>query len=120
MALLDTLLAFALGLVVGAFGIYVGGRVVTDIDDYTYAIITALLGAIAWAIADALVGGIVLLGPVLVLAVWILVISFRYPGGITNAVLIGLVAWVVTLLVGYALTAGLGLARPDAIGIPGV
>lgn len=119
MALLDTVLAFALGLVVGSFGIYVGGRVVTDIDDFAYAVMTALLGAIAWAIADALVGGIVLLGPILVLVIWIAFISFRYPGGLGNAILIGLVAWLVTLAVGYVLTAVLGVATPDAIGIPG-
>jgi hypothetical protein len=37
---------FAASLLTGALGIYVGVCVVVDHDDYTYAIVTALIGAV--------------------------------------------------------------------------
>lgn len=46
MAFVDSLVVFVVSLLVGALGIYLGARVITDYDDYTYAIVTALIGAI--------------------------------------------------------------------------
>ena len=46
MALLDSVIVFVVSLLVGALGIYVAARVITDYDDYTYAIVTALIASL--------------------------------------------------------------------------
>jgi len=118
MALIDSLIVFVVSLLVGAFGIYVGARVITQYDDYTYAIVTALLGAVIWAIVGFLFGWIPLLGPLLVLIAYVTVINFRYPGGWGNAILIALIAWIASLVVLYVL-ALFGVGGFEAIGVPG-
>ena len=116
---LASIVVFVISLLIGAFGIYVGARVVVDADDYTYAIITALLGAIVWAVAGLFVGWIPLLGPLLVLIAYIAVINWRYPGGWIDAIVIALIAWLAILIVLYVL-AILGITEFDAVGVPGV
>lgn len=119
MALVDSLVVFVVSLLVGALGIYVGARVVTGREDYTYAIVTALFGAIIWAVVGFLFGWIPLLGPLLVLVAYVGVINYRYPGGWGDAILIAFVAWLTVLVVLYAL-AFLGVSTFDAVGVPGV
>lgn len=119
MALVDSLVVFVVSLLVGALGIYVGDRVVTGREDYTYAIVTALLGAIIWAVVGFLFGWIPLLGPLLVLVAYVGVINYRYPGGWGDAILIAFVAWLTVLVVLYAL-AFLDVSTFDAVGVPGV
>lgn len=119
MALIDSIIVFVVSLLVGALGIYVAARVVTDYEDYTYAILTALIGAIIWAIAGFLFGWIPLLGPLLVLIAYVAVINYRYPGGWVNAILISLVAWIASIVVLYLL-ALVGIGAFEAVGVPGV
>ncbi|MBV0923574.1 hypothetical protein KTS45_05110 [Halomicroarcula limicola] len=118
MALLDSLVVFLVSLLVGALGIYVGARVVAGHDDYTYAIVTALLGAVVWGVVGFFFGWIPFLGPLLVLLAYVAVINARYPGGWGNAILIALIAWVASLAVLYLL-ALVGIAGFDAVGVPG-
>ncbi|MBX0293738.1 hypothetical protein [Haloarcula nitratireducens] len=118
MALLDSVVVFLVSLLVGALGIYVGARVVAGYDDYTYAIVTALLGAIVWGVVGFFFGWIPFLGPLLVLLAYVAVINARYPGGWGNAILIALLAWVASLVVLYLL-ALVGIAGFDAVGVPG-
>jgi len=118
MALVDSAIVFVVSLLVGGLGIYVGARVVTGEADYTYAIVTALLGAIIWAVVGFLFGWIPLLGPLLVLLAYVAVINYRYPGGWVKAILIALVAWVATVVILYVL-AVVGVGTFEAIGIPG-
>ena len=119
MALLDTLIVFVVSLLIGALGIYIGARVVSDVEDYTYAIVTALIGAIVWAVVAFFLGWIPLLGPLLALLAYIAVINARYPGGWLNAIAISLIAWVASLIVLYVLGV-LGIASFEAFGVPGV
>ena len=119
MALIDNVIVFVVSLLIGALGIYVGARLMADVDDYTYAIITALVGAIVWAVAAYLVGWIPLLGPLLVLAAYVGVIHWRYPGGVGEAVGIALVAWVTAFVVLYVLSL-VNVIAPEAMGVPGV
>ena len=107
-----------ISLLLGALGIYVGARAVVDAQEYSHALVTALIGAIVWAIAGFFVGWIPLLGPLLVLIAYVSVIHLRYPGGWTAAAMIGLLAWVTVLVVLYALAA-LGLTGFEAVGVPG-
>ena len=119
MALVDSLVVFLVSLLVGALGIYVGAAVVTGREDYTYAVVTALVGAVVWAIVGFLFGWIPLLGPLLVLVAYVAVINYRYPGGWGDAVLVAFVAWLTVLVVLYVL-AFLGASSFDAVGVPGV
>lgn len=119
MALVDSLVVFVVSLLIGALGIYVGARVIVDRDDYTYALVTALLGAIVWGLVGFFVGWIWLLGPVLVLLAYVTVIHLRYPGGFIDAAGIALIAWLASVLVLYVL-AVLQITTFEAVGVPGV
>lgn len=119
MALVDSLIVFVVSLLVGALGIYVAARAFTDYDNYTYAIGTALIGAIIWAIVGFLFGWIPLLGPLVVLIAYVAAINYRYPGGWVNAALISLVAWIASVIVLYLL-AFVGIGAFEAVGVPGV
>ena len=117
--MIDSLVVFVVSLLIGAFGIFVGAKVVVDTEDYTYALITALIGAIVWAVVGFFLGWIPLLGPLVVLVAYVAVINARYPGGWIDAALVALVAWVSVVVVLYLLAA-LGLSGLGAVGIPGV
>lgn len=118
MALVDTLVVFVVSLLIGALGIYVGARVIVDVEDYVYAIVTALIGAIVWAIVGFFLGWIPFLGALLALIAYLAVINYRYPGGWVNAILIALIAWIASAVVLYVL-AFLGLVSFGALGVPG-
>jgi len=118
MAVINSIIVFVVNLLIGALGIYVGARVISDYDDYTYAIVTALIGAIVWAVVSLFVGWIPLLGPILVLIAYVAIINWRYPGGWVDAILIALVAWIAVLVVVYVLAA-VGLTSFGAVGVPG-
>jgi hypothetical protein len=119
MALLDSIVLFVVSLLVGALGIYVGARVVSDVDDYSHAIVTALVGAIVWTVVATLVGWIPLLGPLLALLAYVGVINYQYPGGWGNAIVIALIAWIAAVIVVVVLGA-LEIVALDAVGVPGV
>ncbi|WP_120243887.1 hypothetical protein [Halopiger aswanensis] len=117
--MIDNLIVFGVSLLIGALGIYVGAKVIVDAADYTYAIITALIGAIIWGVVGLFLGWIPLLGPLLVFVAYLAVINARYPGGWVDAAAITLIAWVSVLVVLYVL-AVLGVTAFDAVGVPGV
>lgn len=110
-----SIVAFLVALLVGGLAIYISARVVADVDDYSHAVITALLGAIAWALTS----WIPLIGPIIALIAWVWVINWRYPGGWVDAAIIGVVAWVSALVILYVLNAVLNLGV-GAFGVPGV
>lgn len=114
MAVLDLIIGFVVSLLIGAFGIYVGASVITDIQDYEYAIITALVGSLVWWLVAAIVP---LVGSILALVAWIYIINVRYPGGWGNAIGIGLVAYVTTWVVLYALQM-FDIITAGALGVP--
>jgi hypothetical protein len=113
--IIGSLVAFVIALLIGGLAIYVSARLVAGVDDYSHAVITALIGAIAWA----LTAWIPLIGPVIALIVWVAVINWRYPGGWVQAAIIGLAAWVSALVILFVVNSILGLGI-GAFGIPGV
>ncbi|SIS01828.1 hypothetical protein [Natronorubrum thiooxidans] len=117
--MIDNLIVFVVSLLIGAVGIYTGAKVIVDAENYTYAIVTALLGAIVWSIVGFFLGWIPLLGPLLVFIAYLAVINARYPGGWVDAAAITIVAWLGVLVVLYVL-ALVGATGFDAIGVPGV
>lgn len=119
MALVDSLVVFVVSLLVGALGIYLGASVITDVQDYTYAIVTALVASLVWVVVAFFFGWIPLLGPIIALIAYVAVLNYRYPGGWFDAVGIALIAWVASLVVLYVL-ALLNLATFEAVGVPGV
>lgn len=119
MAIVDSIVVFVVSLLIGALGIYAGARVITDRDDYTYAVVTALVGALVWVVVALFVGWIPFLGPLLALLAYVTVINFRYPGGYVDAIAISLVAWIASLLVLYVLAAA-GVSTFEAVGVPGL
>lgn len=118
MAIVDTLIVFVVSLLVGATGIYVGARVITNTDDFSKAVVTALVGAIVWAIVGLFFGWIPLLGPLLALIAYLAVVKWQYPGGWVNAIGIALIALVTSLVVLYVM-ALVGLIGFEALGVPG-
>lgn len=119
MAVVNSIIVFVVSLLMGALAIYLAARVITDYENYTYAVVTALIGAIIWAIVGFLFGWIPFLGPLLVLIAYVAVINYRYPGGWVNAILISLIAWIASIVVLYLL-ALIGIGAFEAIGVPGV
>ncbi|ARS90194.1 hypothetical protein [Natrarchaeobaculum aegyptiacum] len=117
--MIESLIVFVVSLLIGALGIYLGAMVIVDAEDYTYAIITALIGAVVWAVVGFFLGWIPLLGPVLVFIAYLAVINTRYPGGWIDAAAITIVAWLSVLVVLYVL-AFLGVTGFEAAGVPGV
>lgn len=113
MALIGSVVSFVVALLVGGLAIYVGGRILTDTDDYSHAVVTALLGAIAWALTS----WIPLVGFIIALIAWVWVINWRYPGGWFQAATIGVVAWIASLVILYFLNDLFDLGV-EALGIP--
>ncbi|MEF8791621.1 MAG: hypothetical protein V5A61_15955 [Haloarculaceae archaeon] len=111
---LGSLVAFVVALLIGGLAIYTSARLVVDVDDYGHAVVTALVGAIGWALTE----WIPLIGPLIALVVWIGVINWRYPGGWVRAAVIGLGAWISALVVLLIVNSVLGLGI-GAFGVPG-
>lgn len=108
------LVGFVIALLIGGLAIHLGARFVVEVDDYSRAVVTAFVGAVAWA----LTAWIPLFGPIIALIVWVGVINWRYPGGWTKAALIGGVAWIAALVILYLVNAVFRLGV-DAFGVPG-
>lgn len=113
--IVGSIVAFVIALLIGGLAIYISARLVVDVDDYSHAVITAVLGAIGWA----LTAWIPLFGPLIALIVWVAVINWRYPGGWVKAAIIGLGAWISALVILWVVNTVFGLGI-GAFGVPGV
>ncbi|UPV73442.1 hypothetical protein M0R89_12920 [Halorussus limi] len=118
---LNFVIGFVVSLLIGAFGIYVGARVIADRNDYEYAVLTALVGAFVWWLITGLFGIIPFagefIGAVLGLVAWVYVINARYPGGWGSAIGIGVVAWLAVWVVLVVLES-LEIIASGALGVP--
>ena len=114
---LETLIVFLVSLLIGALAIYVGARVIVGVDNYSYAIVTALIAAIVWGVVAFFLYWIPLIGPLAALIAYLAVIRLRYPGGWINAIAITLIAWLTVLIINVILGAA-GIVSFDAIGVP--
>ncbi len=112
---IGSIVAFVVALLVGGLAIYLSARFVVDVNDYSHAVVTALLGALGWALTS----WVPLVGPLIALVVWVGVINWRYPGGWMKAAVIGGGAWVAALLVLLVVNSVFRLGI-GAFGVPGV
>lgn len=117
--LMDGLAVFAVSLLVGGVAFFLAARYVTYRDDYAvngleHGVVTALLGAVVWAVL-ALVP---LVGAALALVGWVAVIRARYPGGWLRAGVTGAAAWAAAVVVLAALELA-GVGGFSALGVPG-
>jgi hypothetical protein len=119
MGLIQAVVTFVVGALIGGLGIYVGGKFIAGKGDYSHAVWTAVIGALVWTVVGWFFGWIPLLGPGLTFLAYLGVISARYRVGLVAAAGIALVAWLFLLGVFVALSpAGLGVF--DAVGVPGL
>jgi hypothetical protein len=120
---LSGIVVFVVSLLVGGAAIYTGALFAFKGKDYSYAVVTAALGALAWtgvevglAWANVDVGAVASL---LALVVWVGVVKWRYSATWLRAALIGVFAWVAAL-VALAILNAFGLDALDAYGVPGI
>jgi hypothetical protein len=108
------LVTFLVSLLIGSLGIYVAARIVADERSYEFALVTALVGALVWAVVNAFLRGVPLVGPFLPLVAWVWVIRWRYSEGWLDAAIIGFVAWLLAVVVLEVVL----IAGVDVFGIP--
>lgn len=117
-----SLLVFAVSLLIGGFAIHNGAKIAFASRDYAHAVVTALLGAVAWAIVDFVLSGLGvggLLASVFGLVVWIWVVRLRYEVGWIRASVVGLGAWLSALIV-LVILGLFGFGGLGALGVPGL
>ncbi len=114
MTLLGSVVSFVVALLIGGLAIYVAARLLTNEKNYLHAVVTALIGAIVWALTS----WIPLIGLFIALFAWIWVIKWRYPGGWGRAIAIGIIAWISALVILYLLDLVFDLGV-GAFGVPG-
>lgn len=119
MALLETIIGFVVSLIIGAVGIYLGASYLTDVEDYAYAIGTALIASIVWFVVAFFLGELAFIGTILALIIYIAIINYRYPGGWSEAIGIALIAWIASIVILYIL-AIVNITSFSAVGVPGV
>lgn len=119
MTLINSLIVFAVGLIIGGLGIHIGAKLTVGKSDYGKAIGTALVGAIIWAVVGFFLGAIPLLGPAITFLAWLAVIRSSYSVSWLDALIIAAIAWISVILILYALALA-GIGAFDAIGVPGV
>jgi len=110
---------FAVSLLIGGAAIHVAARYAVykgkpGALTFEHAVVTALLGAVAWA----LLAWVPLVGSLLALVGWVGVIRWRYPGGWIKAGVTGAAAWAAAVVVLAALEI-VGVGSVSALGIPG-
>ena len=116
----EGLFGFVVSLLIGGVAIHIAARHVVYRREpgggtLEHAVVTALMGALVWA----LFAWIPLVGSLLALVGWVGVIRWRYPGGWLKAGVTGGAAWAAAV-VALALLDLLGLGSVSALGVPGV
>lgn len=119
MALVTSIVSFVISIIIGSIGIYAGVRLLVDDSvGFRSAVVTSLLGVIVFTIFGFF-AVIPILGPILLLVLWVGVINLRYPGGWGTAFGIGFVAWIISIVILWVVVAVLGIGSLSALGVPG-
>lgn len=119
MAAMDGLVVGIVSLLVGALAIHIGAKLVLSSDpEFGNAVVAAAVGALVYSLLG-FVGGIPVVGPVLLLVLWVGVVNWRYPGGWLRAAAIGFAAWLAAIVLLWVLSKA-NLVAVGALGVPGV
>lgn len=116
---LNGVVVFAVSLLIGGAAIHVAASYAVYRDQpgqltFEHALLTALLGAVVWALLE----WVPLVGALLALVGWVAVIRWRYPGGWVKAAVTGAAAWAAAVVVLAALEL-VGFGAVSALGVPG-
>lgn len=121
MPLSESVIVFVVSLFIGAFGVYIGGLVIADSDDFGEALLVALVGALSWSVIASVLGSIPLVGqiiaPIVALAAYIAIVKWRYSVSWVRAGGIAILAWIIALGV-LTVISNFGLANLDTVGVP--
>lgn len=117
MAVIDSLVVGIVSLLVGALAIHLAATMLLRGEqNYFNAVIAAAVGSLVYSILGFL-SGIPLLGPLLLLLLWVGVINWRYPGGWFQAGIIGIGAWGAAIVILWIISS-VGIVNIGAIGVP--
>lgn len=124
--LIGTVVVFVVSMLAGGLGNYVSIRALSDNEvTYVHAVISSVISAAVWAGLSYLLNvygeaSVLAFGGALAsLLVWIVVLYFRYSGGIVTAVPAAVLAWLIAVVALYVVAILTGLPF-QAIGIPAV
>ena len=117
MGLIDSLFHLVIGFITGTAGIFLGAQYAGVGAGLETAAVTALVGAVAWAVASLFMGWIPLMGSVGTLVVWLVVVTQTYSVGLNTAFEIAILAWIASFVVTH-LESFFGI-RSKALGVPG-
>jgi hypothetical protein len=101
-SVISTLLVFVIALIVSTIIIYVVTKLFGETEDIKTAFITALVGTIVYTIIYYLLGNGLIFGFIAGIA-WLLVLKHFYSIGWIKSLLIAIVVWIMTSVVGMFL-----------------
>ncbi|WP_049901599.1 hypothetical protein [Natrinema sp. J7-1] len=111
---LARMLTVAVSLLVGGVALHASTHVLADARGYTHAVVTALLGALAWALLEP----IPLIGGAGAIITWVAIVKRRYRLRWLRAAGVGVATWAAAVVVLAALEL-LGIGSVSALGVPG-
>lgn len=117
-----TLIVLAVSILIGGLAIHVGSVLAGTSKDYEHAVVTAVLGGVAWTVVDWAFADVGLpgrLSSVVGLIVWVAVVGWRYDTGWVRAAVLGLFGWIAALVT-LAVLDVLGIGGLGAYGVPGI
>ena len=123
--LTGTVVIFLVSMFAGGVGNYLGIRLVSDQEpSYVHSLISSVLSAAVWGGVSYLlnvydVGITPFAGALISLLIWIVVLYFRYSGGVATAVPAALIAWIIAVIVLYVIAVYTSIPF-QAIGIPAI
>lgn len=117
-----SLLVFAVSLLIGGLAIHIGAKFAFASREYSDAVLTALIGAVAWTVLDMAfatvgIGGV--FASLVGLVVWISVVRWQYSVGWIRASIVGIGAWLSALIV-LGILGLIGIGNLNAFGVPGI
>ena len=102
MALQETLIGFVISWVVSAIIIFVAAKLLGEREGFGTAVVAALVGALIYWLASYLLG-FGLLASLIAGIFWLIALGSLYNMGWLKALLVALVVWVFSILVGWVL-----------------
>lgn len=114
LGLIGSVVGWLVGLVVGGVALFLAAELVVQ-DNHTigYGLVTALVGAVVWAVLSL----VPVIGFLLAPLGWVAVINVRYPGDLKESIVVAAVAWFLAIVILFLLGL-IGLGGLSAVGVP--